>query len=530
MIKITDRKNFLFIITDQQRKDHLSCYNPYMKLKTPNIDKIARDGIRFTNFYCNNPICMPNRSTIFTGQYPSIHGVITNGRNLPQGTQTFLDILIESNVYYTASFGKIHLNYFGMDKIGKKRPQQSQEFFPKRYYRKLTSFSPYFGLKETKIISGHGIYTGHPDYYNWVISKINLDESLQMRLQIDPNDSNKVILDKFLNLYSLAPKNRDSNNSLQILKHEIPEELYSTTFVKENTINFLNKFARNHYDSKNFFVFCSFPDPHHPFSPPGKYFNMYNPRDVELPNSFNDEHKNSCSVCKDHYSGYLTTEGTEHDFPIPKDLSEFDAKQCIAASYGMEKMIDDAVGEILNALEKLGLAENTVVIYTTDHGDLGGDHKFFFKGPFLYRGLLNIPFLIKIPNGINNEVCESLASSIDIPETILELAGFSIPKKMQGKSLVPMLKDTKLSLNKDILIEMNDEFINHKTRTLITNKWRISIFKDSGQLYNIKEDPDEMSNLWDDNLYKDTKLELLLKLLRKITINQERILIRDCGY
>ena len=119
--------NFLFIITDQQRKDHLSCYNENMILETSNIDKLAQEGIKFTNFYCNNPICMPNRSTIFTGQYPSVHGVTTNGRNLLQGTRTFIDILRE-NGYYTASFGKIHLNYFGATSKKFTSELQSQEF------------------------------------------------------------------------------------------------------------------------------------------------------------------------------------------------------------------------------------------------------------------------------------------------------------------------------------------------------------------------------------------------------------------
>ena len=122
-----------------------------------------------------------------------------------------------------------------------------------------------------------------------------------------------------------------------------------------------------------------------------------------------------------HYNETVNTEGTTKGlFPNPKDITELDAKRVIAASYGMEKMIDDAVGEILDVLEKTGLAENTIVIFTTDHGELGGDHRFFFKGPFLYQALVKIPFLIKIPNKLMNVSTDSLAGSIDIPETILQ--------------------------------------------------------------------------------------------------------------
>lgn len=525
---MSEKLNFLFIITDQQRKDHLSCYNDNMVLKTPNIDKIAKEGIKFSNFYCNNPICMPNRSTIFTGQYPSVHGVTTNGRNLPQGTRTFVDLLRE-NGYHTANFGKVHLNYFGSTNKQFNEELESQEFAYPKYYKKLTNYIPYFGLEEFKIVSGHGILCGHPDFLNWVVSKIELDENLQLRLGIEPEDTDRDILRKYAKL--MTPKENGSFTKLQVWKHDIPENLYSTTFVKEYVINYLNKFNKGAYFKDNFFLVCSFSDPHHPFSPPGKYFDMFKPEDIILPSSFKDNHENSTSLNKRHYSKLVNTEGTaRHLFPKAKDLTELDAKRVIAASYGMEKMIDDAIGEILDVLEKTGLAENTVVIYTTDHGDLGGEHKFFFKGPFLYQGLINIPFIMKIPNGLKNKVCSSLVSSIDIPETILELAGFRIPDFMQGRSMAPILRNPEEKINQNILIEMDDEYINEKTRSLITDEWRITVFREYGELFNLKEDPDEMNNLWDDDSLKDIKLELILKLVRKSFGFTESHVKRDCQY
>ncbi len=525
---MTEKLNFLFIFTDQQRKDHLSCYNDNMVLKTPHIDKISKEGITFTNFYCNNPICMPNRSTIFTGQYPSVHGVTTNGRNLPQGTRTFVDILRE-NGYHTANFGKIHLNYFGATNKQFNEELESQEFALPKYYKILTNHIPYFGLEEFKIVSGHGILCGHPDYLNWVVSKINLDENLQLKLNIDPEDTERDLLRKFAKL--MNPNKEHSFMKLQVWNHDIPEELYSTTFVKEHAIAYLERFAHGYFPKDNFFMFCSFGDPHHPFSPPGKYFDMFKPEDIILPSSFNDNHENSTSLNKRHYSKLVNTEGTVRLlFPKAKDLTELDAKRVIAASYGMEKMIDDAIGEILDVLKKTGLAENTVVIYTTDHGDLGGEHKFFFKGPFLYQGLINIPFIMKIPNGLKNKVCSSLVSSIDIPETILELAGFPIPDLMQGRSMIPILRNPDEKINENILVEMDDEYINEKTRSLITDEWRITIFREYGELFNLKEDPDEMNNLWDDESLKDIKLELILKLMRKNLQKAESHVKRDCLY
>ena len=527
MQKISDKLNFLFIFTDQQRADHLSCYNNNMVLKTPHIDSIAKEGIKFTNFYCNNPICMPNRSTIFTGQYPSVHGVTTNGRNLPQETKTFVNILLESGLYHTASFGKIHLNYFGAPSGRYKTPIESQEYAQSKNYPKLSNYSPYFGLEEVKLVSGHGTFCGHPDYINWVKSKIKDDPILAMPLRIKPSNSDEMIQTKL----AISFDTSDPLGKIQVLKNKVPEELYSTTFVKEHTIDFLKRFADGHYSKECFFAFCSFPDPHHPYTPPGKYFDMYKPQDVILPKSFNDDHEKSSKFNKKHYNELLKSEGTEKKiFPIPKDVTEGEAKHIIAASYGMEKMIDDAIGEILKTLEKYGLADNTVVIYTSDHGDLGGDHRFFFKGPFLYQGLIRIPLLIKVPNGIKDQVSDSLVSSIDIPETILELGGFNIPDTMQGRSMLSILNNPVEQINEEILIEMDDDHNNEKTRTLITDNWRITVFRNHGELYNLKEDPEEMNNLWNNHSFNDKKHELLLRLLRRSISTQNYSVNRDCGY
>jgi arylsulfatase A-like enzyme len=498
-----------------------------MVLKTPNIDSIAEEGIRFTNFYCNNPICMPNRSTIFTGQYPSVHGVTTNGRNLPKDTKTFVNILLESGFYHTASFGKIHLNYFGAHSGEYETPIESQEYAQAKNYPNLSKYSPYFGLEEVKLISGHGTFCGHPDYINWVKSKINEDPSLAKPLKIRQRNTDELIQTKL----NICFDTTDPLGKIQVLKNKLPEELYSTTYVKENTIDFFKRFADGQYSARNFFVFCSFPDPHHPYTPPGKYFDMYKPQDIILPKSFYDTHENSSGFNNKHYNELLKSEGTEKNiFPIPKDVTEEEAKRVIAASYGMEKMIDDAVGEILKSLKKYGLADNTVVIYTSDHGELGGDHRFFFKGPFLYQGLIKIPFLIKVPKGIKGHIIDSLASSIDIPETILELCGFSIPSTMQGRSMLPILDKSVEKINEEILIEMDDDHNNEKTRTLITGDWRITIFRNHGELYNLKEDPEEMNNLWNDPSFNEKKQELLLRLLRRCINTQNYSVNRDCGY
>ena len=143
--------------------------------------------------------------------------------------------------------------------------------------------------------------------------------------------------------------------------------------------------------------------------------------------------------------------------------------------------------------------------------------------------MIKIPFIIKVPNGLANKNCDSLASSIDIPETILELAGITIPDFMQGKSLIPVLENPEKSVKDSILIEMDDDHNNERTRTLITEEWRITIFSDHGELYNLKDDPEELNNLWNEVSLNNVKLDLILKLFKKTNYTTEA-LVRDCGF
>ena len=147
----------------------------------------------------------------------------------------------------------------------------------------------------------------------------------------------------------------------------------------------------------------------------------------------------------------------------------------------------------------------------------------------MYQGLIKIPFIIKVPNGLTNVNCDSLASSIDIPETILELAGMPIPDFMQGKSLIPIIENPEKKVKEDVLIEMDDDHNKERTRTLITENWRITIFSDHGELYNLKDDPDELNNIWQEKSFNEIKIQLLLKLLKK-TSNISKPVLRDCGF
>ena len=500
---MSEKMNVLFIITDQQRYSHLgSSGNPY--IKTPNLDRLAAEGIRFSNAYVANPICMPNRSSIFTGKYPSIHGVRCNGINLDPAIRTFTQSLIDTG-YQTCSIGKIHLNFYGTPFSRKYysveqmipfiyTPKEKRKPFPK----------PYYGLDEVELTVGHGDgVAGH--FLDWIEEKA--PEYLD------------IIKDRALSIFDMV-----------LDESEIPEEIHPTQYITERTLDFLKRFSEGHYGDKPFFLHCSFPDPHAPVCPPKKYREMYDPEKVQLPSSFN-----SFDLLYDHpalgtYANVLTRNHM-------RKTNEEEARKFIAYTYGAISMIDHGVGQILAALNSFGLDKNTIVIFTSDHGDFMADHGMILKGAAHFQGVLKVPFIWKVP-GVTTPgtITNSLASSIDIPTTILNLLNIKDkyrPKIMQGHDLTPILENPDTKVRDHCIIEEDQDYADAKdlsglpslkVRTMITEDYRITVYNNegAGDLYNLKEDPGEQHNLWDDENLRDVKSKLLSKMLHELIKLQDR--------
>ena len=494
--------NVLFIITDQQRADHLGCAgNPI--LKTPNLDRLANESVRFTSVFCTNPMCMPNRATILTGLYPNMHGVRSNGINLPENVPTICDSL-RNNGYHTISIGKVHLQYWARryDKSSTSAEAIGPWLMDKyRGKMKENLAKPYYGFEEVDMVLGHGdLCAGH--YFDW------LEERGPQF--IDP------IKKKFQSFFSLP-----------YYDTILPEELYPTTYMTEKTISFFERYAKGDYGEKPFFLHCSIPDPHHPVCPPGKYKDMYKPEEIILPKSFDDvknleKHEFLGQYIKNPvFRGALLRESTEEEI-----------RKFIALTYGSIAMIDDGIGKILATLEKLGLADNTIVIYTSDHGDLMGDHGLLLKGPCPFKGILNVPLIWKVPGVTKSGVSDSLVSSIDIPKTILNLLNIRKkrqPPDMQGVNITPVLKDPKQKVRSSCLIEEDEEIFTLSTsivvrlRHLVTEDYKLTLYenlKGFGDLYNRKNDPDELKNLW--YTHKDIRNDLVEQMFHENLKAQSR--------
>jgi len=499
---MSEKMNVLFIITDQQRADALSCAgNPV--LKTPHIDSIADEGIRFTNYYCSTPLCMPNRSSFFTGLYPSVHGTRSNGINLDPKLPLLSGILSEFG-YHTCNVGKLHFNFYA--KSNDKRVSSYEEI-PNGMIGKLPSSSiptPYYGFGENYATNGHGsVVSGH--YYEWLKDK-DKDKAEYLKKNIG-------------NIFKLY------------YETIIPEELYPTTYIGDKSIEFLERFSEGKYEKENFFLHCSFPDPHHPECPPGKYKELYNPKDIELPSNFKDaenllNHPFLGEQLKDKRFVHL----------LPQIMDEETTKIFTALYYGSIAMIDDNVGRILKSLEKTGLSENTMVIFTSDHGDYCGDHGLVLKGPAHFRSVINIPLIWKIPEVTTPGISDSLVNTVDLPNTILKLLKVKkklIPDNLQGHDISSILEDPKNKIRQQILIEHDEEIVQDKVfrlRTLITENHRLTLYDgydNCGDIFNYQTDPEEVNNLWD--VDKELKNKLIETMLREI-INLRPRMPKRCAY
>ena len=501
------RPNILYFMTDQHRADWLGCEG-HPVVKTPNIDNLAACGTRFSAFYVTTPVCMPNRGAIFTGRYPSVNGLRHNGLPLPETANTFVDLLSDAG-YDAASIGKSHLQPFTdrpvkpegrnediNENISEATKPSGASFLAEHpaSYEATSTYdvpTPYYGFDHVRLVTGHGDECGG-HYLQWLKRQTSEWSCLRDRANQLPHE------------YS----------NPQAFRTRIPEELYSTSYIRDEAKSYIE----GRCEQENpFFAFVSFPDPHHPFTPPGKYWDMYVPDDFDMDLPF-EAHKNppeQLRVWKDLMDKDISPANLQQAFMAP----ERHIQEAMALTAGMIAMIDDAIGEILKSLEESGLSEDTIVIFNADHGDYMGAFSLLLKGPFPHVSVNRIPFIWADPVREGPAVANGLAASIDIAPTILERCGVLPYFGMQGRSFLSQIEGG-TECRDSVLIEHEENKIYPgfsgipNIRSLITRTHRLSVYKGhrSGELYDLANDPDETRDLWNEPEAAQAKSDLLYDL------------------
>lgn len=510
------RPNFLIFITDQHRADHLGCYgNPVVK--TPHIDALAHAGQRFERAYVANPVCMPNRGSIMTARMPSAHGARSNGIPLPLESVTFADLLAEAG-YRTALIGKSHLQNMEDQPPVLPPPQHPAGTQPLQRYpeaRRDTAAAyeqelrsswlnpehrlqlPFYGFQDV-ILCNHHADECFGDWLRWLQAE-HPELALRLGREHGQRDPRYV-----------AP---------QAWRTRLDEFSYPTHYIAAQTAQWI----RHHVESnagQPFALMCSFPDPHHPWTPPGRYWDMYDPASIEVPASMTRGGEPAPHVrwlLDERRQGKAKLDG-----PRLFAASAREVQEMIALTYGMISNIDDRVGLVMDALRDSGADQNTVVVFTADHGDLMGDHGIVLKGPLHYQSLIRVPLIWREPSGAPAAVRSDLVSSMDLPATLLNRAGIAPPNGSQGRALLTPGGDAQPTGRDAVLVEENQQraYLGYdkpvQVRTLVSDTHRLSVFAegDWGELYDLGVDPHELHNLWHVSEAQGLKLRLLQQLVQ----------------
>ncbi|NOX29599.1 MAG: sulfatase-like hydrolase/transferase, partial [Actinobacteria bacterium] len=398
------KPNVLFIITDQQRADHVGFMGNNV-VRTPNLDSIAARGTVFDNAWVANPVCMPNRCSIMTGRVPSAHGVIFNDRSLDWNANTFVRQLRAAG-YRTGLLGKSHLQHglsrlavAGVDAepaIRSPYPQgwdELEEF--ERFLGSpddLEDPDDFYGFDHVELAIDHGArVTGH--HLQWALAKGGDIDDLLV-----PYTAESPALDR-------------SSHWWQLYRPPYDPALHSTSFVTERTIAFIEEAVS---EAKPWLAYCSFPDPHHPMAAPGDWYDRHRSADMTLPPTIDDPMEDGLAHLK-ALQGLTAADQLAFVAPFGAGDHEL-TREAIALTYGLIEMIDDGVGRILAAIEAQGELDNTVVIFTSDHGDMMGDHGLMLKGFMPYRGTQHVPMVVATP-GATASRSTSLVCSTDFSPT-----------------------------------------------------------------------------------------------------------------
>ena len=510
-----DRPNILWFCADQQRFDTVQALgNPH--IRTPNLDRLAAEGVALTHAFCQSPICTPSRASFLTGRYPgNVRACMNGNEEWGEGAPLVTKLLADKG-YDCGLSGKFHL----AGAHGRQEPRPQEDGYRVFHW----SHDP-----QDRYPSGHA-------YAAWLAGQG----------------------------YALRDLREDPAS--------IPPELHQTTWCTDRAIDFVSEKRRKGPWLMSVNVF----DPHAPFDPPQQYLDRYDPTKMPPP-LFRQKDLNTQAAIPGDFQN------------TARPPQEFNAQQVIAAYYAMIELIDENIGRLLDALDETEQRENTVFIFTSDHGEMLGDHGLLLKGCRFYEGLVRVPLIISWPgrfppqeepapddlpdeNGSSEEegadpeaatsstqddlpdengsteeegadpeaassstpdanapeapaglVSDALVELIDIAPTLLELADLPVPPGMQGRSLLPLLRgEAPLHQHRDFVRCEYYRALNpdvpgraHHEGSYATmyrdERYKIVVYHgyEQGELYDLQEDPGEFNNLWAEPDCADLRFDLM---------------------
>ena len=491
-------RKILFVTTDQQRYDTLGC-NGGTLARTPVVDRLAAEGIRYERAIPQSVVCMPSRSTVLTGQHPTTHGVWMNGVPLPLDAPSVADVLHDAG-YRTALIGKAHFEPY---------------FDPFLRFTEnalgITGATPPNGTHrgfEHLELATHGAM-GRLHYANWL--RENHPEAVGMFYATVDAD-----------LQVNAAGGGDTG-APQVHVNPVPREWYHTDWVADRTIDWLSSIDAD----DDWFCWMSFPDPHHPWDPPESEVGRIDWREVPLPPGYPEtaaEREKLLDAKPRHwrlwYDGTLVSNYEAPAKWVPATLTADQLREVHARNAVECELIDEALGRVLAAIDARGWGDDVDVVFTTDHGELQGDFGLLFKGPYHVDGLMRLPLVWRPARSSHTPtaVVTAPVGLVDLAPTFCAIAGVPASSWMQGSAL-PV--DDSAPTSERVLTEWDSELfgVDVHLRTITRDGYVCTAYRpgtvhdgSEGELYAIDDDPLQHHNLWDDPARRSLRDDLLTDL------------------
>ena len=475
----TEHTNLLFIYTDEQAPDTLAAYGNGM-IQMPNLNRLAKRSTVFEQAYVSQPVCTPSRSTLLTGLWPHQSGVTEN--NIPLDREIpCLPEMLDTDDCATAHYGKWHLG---------------DEIFAQH------------GFEEWR-----GIDDGYANYYS------------ETEKREEVSDYHRWLVDR-----GLTPSNGKRFSRSEASR--FPEHLGKPAYLANEACDFLRRNREN-----PFILYVNFLEPHMPYFGPRD--GQHDPEQIPLPANFHnlpgEDQPLKLRVFREAY-----LQKGHSGYPLK---TESDWREMIARYWGLCSLVDTHVGRILSTLEELGLDENTIVVFTSDHGDMMGSHQLLAKC-VMYEEAVRVPWIVRLPGQTKGRRVSGPVSQIDMVPTLLELLGADVPERLPGQSRAAWLhEDGPTRLEEDVFIEWNGgntgvvgdtierfvvpeslwgevtreelkDSITDPIRSIVTvDGWKFNrSVRGDHELFNLNEDPGETRNLAFDPAHKERIRELSARI------------------
>ena len=471
---MADRPNIIFIFPDQHRGDTMGCAgNPAL---TPNLDKLAAEGVHFGRCSTNSPLCMPARASLITGKYVNEHGTWANSTIVDPHSVSHVRNIRDAG-YHTAVIGKTHLHYSW-------RPH-TKEGVP---------ILNDWGYEDTHELQDIMAYGGAQCYYTDYLREKN---KLQVFREYMRNHARAEVSGWF-HPWETPPA---------LIPTEETLDMYCASTAE--------KWIKSYKEDKPFYLQVCFPGPHNPFDSPSEFRALHKPEDMPL--AIMGPHEGPVAP---RVQGLMRGSRLQ-------DMTECQNRLMRSYYYAKVTQVDYGVGIVIKALEEKGMMDNTWIIYTSDHGELLGDHRCNHKGIF-YEGCLNVPLIIRPPGGTQGWKTKALTDHFDVTDTMLDVTGARPLENSHGSSLAPKIKAgpdaSDAQKGKEVIF--SEVFLNSMARNEQYKMNIDSLTREPLELYDMVNDPTELRNLVNEPSLKNVREEFLNEYFSQLLANLDQVTLK----